>query len=233
MENKYFLAFICFLIFSDTFSQSLDPAYRFEQISDIDFGINGEGLLMQADYHHVHRLNPENNFRMGYGLAFMRYRSFEDINYTTKEGEQYLDLGLDSLQVENPAISSLNLFILLNYAPNDRIDFGLSIDVVGIGWGKPQDALLASGPNDNAPRGAVSEPVRFNSSVFASGSWRSQFHLRYWLAQRWALHTGVTYWLSAYQVTEDLGLEEDVFTQTTFLWRLGFSFRWGQHTFKQ
>ena len=232
MPYKHFLNFILCCMFFPGLSQELTAPLRFEQLSDLDFALSGQqGVLMQVNYQHVHRLNPENNFRMGYGLAFIRYRSFEDINYTTKEAEQNINLGLDSLQVENPAISSLNLFLLLNYAPNNRIDFGLSIDVLGLSWGRTQDAVLASGLDDPSPQGALAEPVTFNSSVFASGSWRSQFHLRYWLYPRWALHGGATYWLSAYQVTEDLGLEEDVFTQSVLFWRLGVSFRWGQQVY--
>jgi hypothetical protein len=231
MLHKYFLSFLCLVIFLPAYSQELEDPYRFSQVSNLDFDIRQGALLMQLDYHHVHRLNPENRFRMGYGVALMQYRGFNDVDYRTKEAEQDINLGLDTLQVENPSIAALNLFLLVNYAPNDRVDFGFAIDVVGVGWGKPQDAVLASGPEDPQPVGAIADPVNFNSSLFSSGSWRSQFHLRYWLFPRIALHTGLTYWTSAYEVQEDLNLEQDVFTHRSFLWRVGLSFRWGYETF--
>ncbi len=231
MLNKYFLSLFFCCIFLPGFSQELSAPLRFEQLSEIDFGLNDADLLIQANYQHIYGLDNENHFRVGYGLAFVRYRSFENVNYTTKNAEQNINQGLDSLQVKNPAISSLNLFLLLNYAPNNRIDFSLSLDVLGIGWGSTQDAVLASGADDPSPQGALAEPVFFNSPVFASGSWRSQFHLRYWLYPRWALQAGITSWVSAYQVNENLGLEEEVFNQSMFFWKLGISFRWGEQVY--
>lgn len=225
-SKNFFSLFIAFFLFHATEGQSLQAPPSFEQVSDFDFSLRMSGLMIQANYQHLHRLNPENQFRMGYGLSLIRYRSFADISYTALGADSNNSSGRDSLQVENPAISSLNLFLLLNYAPNDRLDFGLAIDVLGIGWGPPQDAVLASGRNDNNPLGALAEPVLLNTSLLGWGAWRSQIQLRYWLFDRWALQGGMTYWISAYEVTDHNAVEEKQFTQGALFGKIGISFRW-------
>jgi hypothetical protein len=226
MIKKYFLSCLCFVIFSPLMSQKSEDILRFEQITNLDMGLRDQGILLQADYQHIHRLNPENRFRMGYGLAIMGFRSLTDIDYYTKDASEDLTLGSDTLQVENPRSAALNLFVLLNYAPNDRVDFGFSIDLLGVGWGRSQAAVFSTGPDDPSPEGTTAVPVTFNSSIFGSGSWRSQFEVRYWLYDRWAVHTGFNYWLSAYEVNENLSLQENNFNQGLFFFKLGLSFRW-------
>ncbi len=238
MKTKYFYCLICLFIFSEAWPQDvnetsqaepvLSEPLQFEQITNIDVGLRSEDLLLQLDYQHIHRLNPENHFRMGYGLAFIHFRSFTNISYYTKGREEDINQGSDTLQVENPFISSLNLFLLLNYALNDRLDFGFSIDMVGIGWGRSQAAAFAVGPDDPDPMGTSAKPARFNSSLFGLGSWRSQLEVRYWIYRRWALHTGLNYWLAAYEVTEDIGLEENAFDRGLLFFKLGLSFRWNE-----
>lgn len=227
MSIKYFFTLLGLILFLNAHAQ-LEESYHFEQVSNLDIGVRSESILLQLDYQHIHRLNPENRFRMGYGIAFMRFRSFNDIAYTTRGAGENINVGLDTFQVENARISSLNLFLLLNYAPNNRLDFGFSVDMLGMSWGDVQKGLFATGPNDPNPLGAEAKPQTFNSSLTASGSWRSQFRLRYWLYPRFALQTGITYWRSAYEITEDIDLDRYEFTRGLLFWKLGLAFRWGQ-----
>lgn len=230
MIFKYFFTLLGFVLFFNAQAQLKEP-YTFEQVSNLDIGVRSESILLQLDYQHIHRLNPENRFRMGYGIGLIRFRAFDNILYTTQGAEENINVGLDTFQVENAKIASLNLFLLLNYAPNNRVDFGFSIDVLGIGWGDTQRGLFATGPDDPNPLGAEGEPEKFNSSIFGSGSWRSQFHLRYWVYPRWALHTGVNYWLSTYKITEDIDLEKNAFSKGLLFWKIGLAIRLGKGPF--
>jgi hypothetical protein len=227
MYIKYFFTLFGLALFFNTHAQLQNP-YRFEQVTNLDLGVRSESILLQLDYQHIHRLNPENRFRMGYGVGLIRFRGFDNIAYTTQGAAENINVGLDTFQVVDAKITSLNLFLLLNYAPNNRIDFGFSIDVLGLSWGDTQRGLFATGPDDPNPVGAEGEPEKFNSSLVGSGSWRSQFHLRYWVYPRWALHTGLNYWLSTYKITEDIGLDRDTFNQGQLFWKIGLGFRWGK-----
>lgn len=227
MSFKYFFTLSGLVLFINAQAQLQDP-YRFEQVVNFDIGPRSESILLQLDYQHVHRLNPENRFRMGYGVSFIRFRAFDNIPYTTQGTEENINMGLDTFQVVDAKITSLNLFLLLNYAPNNRIDFGFSIDVLGLSWGDTQRGLFATGPDDPNPVGAEGEPEKLNSSLVASGSWRSQFHLRYWVYSRLALQTGLSYWHSTYKVTEDVGLDRNAFTHGQLFWKIGLGFRLGK-----
>lgn len=224
MIFKYFFTLLGLALVFTAHAQLREP-YTFEQVSNLDIGVRSESILLQLDYQHIHRLNPENRFRMGYGIGLIRFRAFDNILYTTQGAEENINVGLDTFQVVNAKSTSLNLFLLLNYAPNNRIDFGFSIDVLGFGWGDTQRGLFATGPDDPNPLGAEGEPEKFNSSIFASGSWRSQFHLRYWVYPRLALHTGLNYWLSTYKITEDIDLDRNTFTEGLLFWKVGLGFR--------
>ncbi|MEK6479028.1 hypothetical protein WJR50_15885 [Catalinimonas sp. 4WD22] len=241
MINKYFFTLLGLIFFLQSHAQTIDSGPReernqpqlkeprqFEQLSDFDIGFRRGGILMQLDYQHIHRLNPENRFRMGYGVAFIRFRGFNDIPYTIVGESLDSGVGLDTFQVENAKISSLNLFLLVNYAPNNRLDFGLLVDAIGVSWGDVQKGLFASGPDDPNPQGANAAPVQLNTSFASSGSWRSRVQLRYWVYPRWSLQTAATYWRSAYEITEDTNREGSKYSSGLWFWQLGIGFRWGK-----
>ncbi|MDF9795303.1 hypothetical protein OKW21_000566 [Catalinimonas alkaloidigena] len=241
MNIKHFFTLTALIFFIQAHAQidetepgqsQLREARQFEQLSNFDIGLRRGGILMQLDYQHIHRLNPENRFRMGYGLALTRFRGFNDIPYTIVGEPSNADagVGLDTFQVENAKISSLNLFLLVNYAPNNRIDFGLLVDAIGLSWGDVQKGLFASGPNDPNPRGGNAAPVQLNTSFGSLGSWRSRFQLRYWVYPRWSLQTAATFWRSAYQISEDtnLGNGGSKYSSGLWFWQMGLAFRWGE-----
>jgi len=224
MYRKCFFTLI-FLIFTlfDAYSQDTN-AVNFDKIIKLETAIKSQSIVLQMDYQHTHQLNAVNRFRIGYGVSLVRFRAFNDLAYTAVHTKTENSLGLDTFQVENAKLTAANLFLLLNYQIGPRLDVGFAIDVAGLSWGEVQRGLFASGPGDMSTRGAEAKPVKFNTALAASGAWRSQLSLKYWLYSSFGIHTGLNYWQSAYKITENGALNGEVYTKGQIYWKIGLSY---------
>lgn len=237
MLIRYFLVILGCILTSQAQAQYRQPAsntrqnsgmyspFQFEQRTSLDLGIKGDALLMQLDYQHVHQLGETNPLRMGYGLALIRFRAFNDLAYVLDDEDAASNTALDTLQVVDASSTSLNFFILVNYTPNERLEFDLMMDLLGLSWGSEQQALFASGPDDPNPQGADARPERLNSSFGATGSWRTRFQLRYWIYPQWSLQTGVNFWNSAYNAKCDSNQDAQAYSSGLWFWQVGLGYR--------
>ncbi|MFN3840459.1 MAG: hypothetical protein ACK4RF_07110, partial [Cyclobacteriaceae bacterium] len=105
---------------------------------------------------------------------------------------------IDTVLIGNPQVNSLNLFINLRYAFNEKVHVGFNIDAIGVSIGGS-----AQGTYLDFPIGSVTNanPATFNLLLISDndkGSLNSEFYIKYFFSKRWAAKAAAQFHFTEY-----------------------------------
>jgi hypothetical protein len=202
MKKILFLAmFILFYVSAQ--AQSYKEGHLFGATVNI-----GSGEFATAfSWSHYHGFGEKKRFKLGYGLRMSNYfGSNQDYRtapakYTSgKESfaalfSEDIVANFDTVSFKSVQANALNAGIYLSYTPKilkDKLDIGVNIDAIGFSFGgKQQGFFRGEGVFNEANVGAKATP--FNLLLISDsdlGSLNSEWYLRYWLSEQWAIKLG-------------------------------------------
>ncbi len=199
---------ICFLVNTLGFSQTkmfIPPSQ-----TNLDFNLAvGQGGSIGAAYSRLVSISKNNRFKIGYGIRMTKYisqrQSFITAPAQLTSGttgptvlfSNYILENIDTLSIARSAILYTNLKVGLQYTIG-RLDIGFDIDVMGFSLGNKQNADLNGKTTEVSPK-------PFNVLLIGDndiGSLNSEFYLRYWLDNRFALRAGLSYQFLEYKTAQ-------------------------------
>lgn len=173
--------------------------------STVNIG-SGE-FAIAFSWSHYHGFGEKKRFKLGYGLRMSNYfgsnQEYQTAPAKYTSGKESLaalfsetKLGnIDTLSFQSVQANALNAGIYLSYTPKilkDKLDIGINIDVIGFSFGsKQQGVFRGEGVFNEANVGAKATP--FNLLLISDsdlGSLNSEWYLRYWLNEQWAVKLG-------------------------------------------
>jgi len=137
---------------------------------------------------------------------------------------------LDTLTLQRPLTTSLNLSVNLGYYLSERWFAGFNIDLIGFTVGRTTSGILHS--NGTTTTDPSTKPASFNVLLTGDndyGSLNSEFFLKYKLSGRWDLRAVYQFFFAEYktqtikQIAPD-GTEVDRFRNKANLFGLGVSY---------
>lgn len=190
------LIFLLLFLFNITYAQ-----YKKSNFIELGIAFASNKVTFNINAHHVHGITKNKKLKVGYGLRFTNFWATNQ-NYTSapaqlaknKTGPAVLftkksPQNVDSISVRNSQINFLNVFVILQYTFFDKLDIGINIDVIGLGFGSAKNAVYQS-LNTNKQENTIATPTNINLlliDVNDRGNLNSELFVRYWITKKWAI----------------------------------------------
>lgn len=215
-------------------SSSLSAQYQYtKKQNNFDFALAfGSAFSPSVSYQKLYGIGNSDRFKIGWGIRFNAFMSGQQDFITapaklTSGKESIFALfseniagNLDTLQLNNSAIASLNSVFMLQYSFK-KLDVGFNIDALGFTFGSKQSGkFMASESNALNNSIQIAKPTSFNLLLISDsdrGSLNSELYLRYWLNKRFAVRTGASFQFVEYKTDKLLTFENDRFRHKTLL----------------
>lgn len=189
-------------------------------------------------YGHDWGLGQKKKFAIGIGGRFTSYLGRNQY-YETAPAEitsgatgpfvifkETIAAHIDSFLIESPQVNSLNVFINLRYAFNDKLHVGFNIDALGFSFGGEKSGRYINGAETNVSNAM---PTGFNALLISDndrGSLNSEFYGRYYFNDKWALKAAAQFHFTEY--TTDTAVQQfpepnDRFRRKSLMVAIGIS----------
>lgn len=182
------------------------------QVNYVSFGVSGSNSQMAANvlYHDGWRLGKKEKFEIGIGI---RISSYFGTNKTFTSAPPEI-AGSDSLFIQTPQVTMINLMLGLNYHVSPKWQCGFNIDLLGGSMGTKKTTTYIQNGNGTAI-GAL--PTFLNLLLIGDndkGSLNSEFFVRYQLKPTMALQFGLQHMFVEY--TTELPIQNYPITNARF-----------------
>ncbi len=213
MKNS-FLAVV--FVFSCGVIKAQQPLLsRTNQFADIAATLgNSEGAIA-GSYVHNWRIGKKRKWEAGLGIRATSYWGTKKDFFTAPArlarttttpfiivfAGQKIE-NWDTLTVQRPFVTSLNLAANFGYNFNSRLSAGFNIDLIGFSIGRKSSAILTS--NGVTRTEAATKVAAFNVLLTGDndyGSLNSEFFLKYKLSERWAVRAIYQFYFAEYKTT--------------------------------
>jgi hypothetical protein len=233
---KIFVAILCLGFCLNSYSQSTPAGSLLE--ASVFAGSGGGGAVSWVRLHGFG--SGKQRFKIGYGVRLSTYFGSTQ-NYITAPARltsgkesivalftENIPANLDTVSFTKSQVNLLNAAIYLNYTPpilKDRLDVGMNIDALGFSFGGSQGGTYIS----NGKNAAVNaKPTGFNLLLISDsdrGSLNSEWFVRYWLSEKWAVKLGYEFLFTEYTTDKKVqtvgDLQNDRFRNKSSLFLLG------------
>jgi hypothetical protein len=122
-----------------------------------------------------------------------------------------IEENIDTITTATANTNSLNITIHAEYALTKKITLGFNIDAVGFSFGPEKTFNVISSSFDaNQSPIQPGSPTTWNVLLISDndiGSLNSEFFLRYWLSEKFALRGGMTFVFSEYTLANELSFD--------------------------
>jgi hypothetical protein len=165
---------------------------------------------LALSYFHDWKLGKSKKFGIGLGGRFTSYFG-QNKYYTTAPArltsgttgpsaifQDDIVANIDSLLVSSPQVNALNLFLNLDYPLTSKLWVGFNIDVIGFSFGGTRQTNYINGATGKI---TDASPTAFNLLLVSDndlGSLNSEFYLKYFLNEKWALKAGGQFLFTEY-----------------------------------
>lgn len=247
---KSLLFIILFITAISSIAQDTTKAtkhiFKKNNLFDLGVSIGDKQVVGSLDWNHFHGVGKKQNLKLGYGIRYSGFHGIESKVYTTapakltsgQEGPQVLFVdnipnNIDTINVaRNPYVGMANIFLSAQYTFFKKLDLGFNIDLVGFSFGgKTTGAYTvhsSAQPNVNDGSTQNLTPTAFNLLLVSDndlGSLNSEFFLRYWINDKWAIKGVFTFIFTEYTTGSKLRFENDRFRNKGILFGLGVTYR--------
>jgi len=220
--------------------------FKNNNLFDLGISIGDKQVVGALDWNHFHGVGKKQNLKLGYGIRYSGFHGIDSKIYTTapakltsgQEGPQVLFVdnlpnNIDTINVaRNPYVGMANIFLSAQYTFFKKLDLGFNIDLVGFSFGSKTTGAYtvhSSGkPNVNDGSTQTLTPTAFNLLLVSDndlGSLNSEFYLRYWINDKWAIKGIFTFIFTEYTTGSKLRLDNDRFRNKGILFGLGVTYR--------
>jgi len=195
---------------------------------------------LSAQFVHIWKVGAAKRFGIGSGIRATSYLGANQYYITapaklTSEStspliffKENIVANIDSLLIQSPQVTALNLSIHLDYSFSSRFTVGFNIDALGFSFGAQKKGNYINGVQGKITEG---KPTSFNVLLISDndrGSLNSELYGRFWLNERWALKAGAQFLFTEYTTRENVQtypMENDRFRRKSFLFGVGTTYR--------
>ncbi|MCU0325476.1 MAG: hypothetical protein MUF45_09525 [Spirosomaceae bacterium] len=215
-------------------SSSLSAQYQYTKTQrNLDFALAfGSAVSPSLSYQKLYGIGKSDRFKIGWGVRFNTFFSGQKDFITapaklTSGKESIVALftenivgNLDTLQLTNSAIGSLNGKVVLQYSFR-KLDLGFNIDALGFTFGGKQSGKFIANESKSLNNTTqTAKPTAFNLLLISDsdiGSLNSELYARYWINDRFAVRVGASFQFIEYKTDKNLTFENDRFRHKALL----------------
>lgn len=211
-------------------------AQRISTFADATLGGAKYQGTLAISYVHLWRVGEKQKLAIGVGGRFTSYLGANQYYVTAPAKltsgstspfiifQDNITANIDTFLIQSPQVNCLNLSININYQFSKKIDAGFNIDALGFSFGGNRQGNYINGPTGKMSGAA---PTSFNLLLVSDndrGSLNSEFFVRYFLNDRWALKAGAQFLFTEYTTStkvQQFPEENDRFRNKSLLFCLG------------
>lgn len=248
MKNKYIilLSAISMIAAGQDTTANSKKSYKYNNLFDLGLSVGSAQLAPTFAWNHLHGIGKKKNLKIGYGVRWSSFIGLEDKDYTTApakltsgvEGPQAMFTdnivkNIDTISIKNPYVGMANIYVAFQYTFFKKLDLGFNIDVVGFSYGSKVQSLytqnsLAPATTETSYLAAQdASPTTLNLLLVSDndiGGLNSEFFVRYWFNDKWAIKGMFTFMFTEFTTTNKLRLENDRFRNKATLFGLGVTY---------
>jgi hypothetical protein len=234
---KFLIVLIGVLVQAVASAQTIDKT---ADMIDVNAGVGKSRGSFSVAFFRMWKFGKERRIGIGTGL---RYTGFAGANiyYITAPAEltsgstsplilfrENIVENIDSVLLKSPLVNSLNLAINLDYRVSQKVTIGFNIDAIGVSFGKKTAANYINGYEGKI---TTAHPADFNVLLISDndrGSLNSEFYLKYFLNDKWAIKLGGQFLFTEYITREEvqqLPEPNDRFRNKALLLTCGFTYK--------
>ncbi len=177
----------------------------------------GTGNFATAlSWSHEYGLGQNKRFKIGYGIRLTGFWG-TDQDYITAPAKftsgkqsfaalftENISANLDTIRFPRAQVNSLNAAIYLAYTlpfAKDKLDLGVNIDAIGVSFGGTKGGIYQGSSVVDA------SPTRFNVLLISDsdrGTLNSEWYIRYWVTQQWAIKAGYEFLFTEYTTSRKI-----------------------------
>ncbi len=215
---------LCFTFVKSTYAQTIQEntqkGFKYNNNFDLALGIGDVEFSSALSWAKLHGIGKKKKFKIGYGLRLSNYFASDKV-YKTAPANLIENKKIDEIYISFAQTNSLNATINMQYSLSANIEFGFNIDAVGISFGAKQN-IARTGINV-----AKAAPTSGNFLLIGNndiGSLNSEFYLRYWFSEKFAIRAGFSHLFSEYTTNTKLAYNNDRYRLITNLGFIAFTF---------
>lgn len=233
------LSIILFTLLNElAFSQVEKLPYKYAQTIDLALSTSTNNFSASLSWFHANNiLKKIPKLKVGYGL---RYTTFVGANkyYTTAPAKftstvqnlgtifsRTIQENIDTITTPTGVTNCLNIGVSIEYAITSRLDAGFNIDVLGFSFGPKQNFNIISSSFDaNQSPVQTGSPTRWNVLLTSDndiGSLNSEFFLRYWISNKFAVRVGYSFLFSEYKTENKLSFDNGRIVNDRYRYKAG------------
>jgi hypothetical protein len=161
----------------------------------------GSGSL---EYFRLWTIGKSSRFQIGGGARFTSYVGSQQYYTSAPAALAKDDAKVDSFLIQSPQVNALNLSINFGYRIFSKLDAGFNIDVIGFSFGAEKSGSYLSEATGTT---GVANPTSFNILLVGNndkGTLNSEFYLRYFVGERWAIKAAFQYLFTEYTTDTEI-----------------------------
>lgn len=177
---------------------------------EFSLAVGSQTWVPSLSFNALYAFGREKKFHAGLGLrasAFLGYG--HSLTYSTADAGLIENGQINTLSFSGMKTFSFNAVLHLKYRAIPKLEFGLNIDLIGVGFGGPGvGSYAATDPAQSGPQQA--RPATFNLLLGGNrdrGQLNSEFYVGYSLAPDWWVRAGFSHFFSEVQsdIPRDFG----------------------------
>jgi hypothetical protein len=225
-------------------TKKTSKSYKYNNFFEASFSIGDNQYAPSMAWNHLHGIGKKKNFKIGYGVRWSSYIGSGFKDYQTapakftsgQQGPQvlfsdYVNSNIDTVKVSSPYVGMANIYVQLQYTFFKKLDLGFNIDVFGFSYGSKENVSYSQNIDAASlitpPSNIEATPTTLNLLLISDndiGGLNSEFYLRYWITNKWAVKGIFTFIFSEYTTNTALRLGNDRFRNKAVLFGLGVTY---------
>lgn len=215
-------------------------AQRASNYVDATFGVAKYQGALALSYVHSWHFGENQKLGIGVGGRFTSYLAANQYYITAPAKltsgstspfiifQDNIIANIDTFLVKSPQVNSFNTSINIDYQITKKITLGFNIDAIGFSFGGNRNGNYINGPIGKMTNAA---PTTFNILLISDndrGTLNSEFYLKYFLNEKWALKFGAQFLFTEYTTStkvQQLPEGNDRFRNKSLLACAGISYK--------
>jgi hypothetical protein len=225
--KKYLLfSLLCFVAFwQEINAQNIETkakrGYKYNNNFDIAYGIGSSNeFSLATSWVHFHGIGKKKRLKIGYGIRLTHYNGLGKI-YKTAPADLIREKKIDEIYFLSPQTNSINITYNFQYSISKKFEFGFNIDAIGLSFGAEKNATRAATTTTQASPTSANLLIVGNYDI---GNLNSEFYVRYWLHERFAIRAGFSHLFSEYTTNKKLAYDNDRYRMISNLGFVAFTF---------
>lgn len=218
------LLLVSFGTFADEAPSSAAPAVPSANYQTVELSVAGmSGNWANAlSWNAFYSFGVERRFFVGFGIRLGSFWGGQGLAYRTAESSLIDQGNVTALVMTGAQTHSLNAVIQLRYQVVKRLELGLNIDLIGVGFGGPSIGEYEAASSQQARAASFNLLLGGNRD---KGQLVSEFYAGFWITSHWGVRAGYSRLVSEVRTDAVLDFSNSRFRYTADLLFLSTAYK--------